>query len=121
MSTHNVYAGIICPDCGRGFTTSQIGITVAELFRNNKAIYKIYNADLKECGCGNEVIHGMGKPIEHYQDGFAEEQERVSEMLEEDDPKLYLWLEPGAGSTSLGPGVIKKYLPENIRRISNEL
>ena len=65
----------VCVKCEREFVPFQIGVIVAELFMDNKKIYKLWSADLHKCPkCETEIIYNIAnKPFKYYFEGGCEE------------------------------------------------
>lgn len=61
---------IICVKCQRQMIKVRSGVMVAELYREEKHIYKLWSADLFECGvCGSFVVSDFAdSPIARYPD-----------------------------------------------------
>lgn len=65
----------ICIKCGRLMQCDRAGIRVKELFMQNKAIYRVWVADLMGCPeCGHQIVARFAeKPIaEHWQKEIME-------------------------------------------------
>ena len=62
---------MVCVKCETEFKIEENGIIVAEMFQENKKIYKLWFADLWKCPvCNMEVVAGFGNYnfAEHYKD-----------------------------------------------------
>lgn len=70
----------VCVPCGLTFKVEKAGVSVFEMFKSDKEVYRIWQADKLRCrGCGVEVIYGFGqRPLaEHFQDGFKEKVDAI--------------------------------------------
>lgn len=89
---------IICVKCQRKMTKVRSGITVAELFREDKHIYKLWLADQFDCEhCGNSVISDFAdKPFARFPD--TEDDEKIAEEIGKAkiEGRYYRWPEKGS-------------------------
>ena len=61
----------VCVKCEVEFKPEANGVVVAEMFRKNQKIYKLWVADLWKCPiCGVEIVAGFAQYrfAEHFQD-----------------------------------------------------
>ncbi len=61
----------ICVKCEVEFNFEEAGVVIAEMFEQNKEIYKLWSADLFKCPiCGVEIVSGFGYgAFKHHADG----------------------------------------------------
>jgi len=79
----------ICVKCEVELRMEQAGIYVAEMFRENKEVYKLWRADLWKCPiCKTEIVHGFGNnPIaEHFDTGVDK---RVKLLIEKGEKVVF--------------------------------
>lgn len=90
---------IICAKCARKMEKVRSGVIVAELFRDDKHIYKLWRADQFDCtACGFTVISDFADaPFARYPD--TEDSEDVLAEIGKAKIKgqYYRWPEKGGG------------------------
>lgn len=90
---------IICVKCQRKMAKVRSGVVVAELFRDDKHIYKLWLADQFDCKhCGNSVISDFAdNPFARYPE-TEESEEILAEIGKAKiEDKYYRWPEKGGG------------------------
>ena len=72
----------VCVNCKVELKPEENGVIVAEMMRENTAIYKLWEADLWKCPeCGIEVVLGFGSMpfMEHYEGDINAKLEEMKE------------------------------------------
>ena len=83
----------ICIKCCRMYRPKENGVYVKELFQKNRAIYRIWCADLLACPvCGHEIVSQFAeKPLaEHFQD---EKMAAIFDTIERNNLSWFDWKE----------------------------
>lgn len=72
----------VCVNCEVELKPEHNGVIVAEMMRENTAIYKLWEADLWKCPeCGLEIVLGFGAMpfMEHYEGDINAKLEEIKE------------------------------------------
>lgn len=84
----------VCAKCNVSLRPETNGVAVAEMFQDDREIYKIWDCDLWKCpGCGVEIILGFAdRPLtEHFSDNFDAALAYFREKLKKGE--AYVWNE----------------------------
>ena len=78
----------VCVDCEVEFVPDKNGVYLAEMFQENKKVYRLWHSDMLKCpACDKKIILGTGsKPIaEHFegQEDLFGKQLTLDEKVEE--------------------------------------
>lgn len=84
---------LICVKCQVAMKPEENGIIVAEMYRENTEIYRLWQADLMECPlCQDQIVAGFGQnPIAQHFDEDLEEKVKQFKGL---GRKVVMWYEP---------------------------